>query len=267
MNTPNIKEIDRVLQFILATAGREDDFKDRELGPIHLIKYLYLADLAYAEEHQGATYTGVTWRFHYFGPWSNEAYTRIEPALEEIGAICKKLPSKYEKDMVRWTIRDDDLYRRLLEELPPELIRPVKKYVHQFNGMTEDLLHFVYVTRPMLKGRPGAVLDFSVPRRLIPDKDRCADSPGATGEGLSFKQKKKKKEAIEALRKHIQDRMEVKMKRPRIKPHSPRFDEVYYEGLKTLESLAGEAIPATRGTVYFSDDIWESSARFDPDVS
>ncbi len=50
--------IDHVIQLALLVAGREDDPFDRELGPIHLIKYVYLADLAYAERHGGETYTG-----------------------------------------------------------------------------------------------------------------------------------------------------------------------------------------------------------------
>ena len=100
----NIQAIDEVLQFAILTAGRQDDYYERELGPIHLIKYLYLADLAYAEQHSGETYTAINWRFHHFGPWSNDAYMRIEPALNQIGAKCKTIQSKYENDFVRWSI-------------------------------------------------------------------------------------------------------------------------------------------------------------------
>jgi hypothetical protein len=45
--------IDHVIQLAVLVAGREDDPFDRELGPIHLIKYVYLADLAHAERHGG----------------------------------------------------------------------------------------------------------------------------------------------------------------------------------------------------------------------
>jgi len=267
MNKAKTKQIDLVLQFILATAGREDDFKDRELGPIHLIKYLYLADLAHAQEHEGETYTGIAWKFHNFGPWSNDAYARIEPALQEIGAKYRSIPSKHEGDMVRWTIHDDDLYRLLAEKLPSEVTRPIRKYVHEFNGMTEDLLHFVYNTWPMLRARPGAILDFSVPPYRRAEKVAEPERSITMDEKLSFKQRKKKKEVLEQKRKQFQEHLEAKMKKPRVKPHPPRYDEIYFEGLENLESLAGEGIPHKEGTVYFSDDIWESRARFDPDVS
>jgi hypothetical protein len=42
----DIKKIDLLLKFILAAAGQEDT-GHRELGPIHLIKYVYLADPAF----------------------------------------------------------------------------------------------------------------------------------------------------------------------------------------------------------------------------
>lgn len=194
MNNPKTKEVDRLLQFILATAGREDDFRERELGPIHLIKYLYLADLAYAEEHDGETYTGIRWKFHHFGPWSTQAYERIEPALREIGATCKTLPSKYEEDMVRWTIRDDDLYRRLWDELPNEVARSVRKYVHQFDGITEDLLHFVYNTVPMLKGRPGSLLDMTAASQEKHHETQAfTESLPATKKSYRLKAKKEEK--------------------------------------------------------------------------
>ena len=266
MDPAKIKHIDLVLQFTLTAAGREDDFKDRELGPIHLIKYLYLADLVYAQEHEGETYTGIAWKFHHFGPWSNEAYARIEPALQEIGAKRRSISSKYEGDVVRWTISDDHLYLLLAEKLPSEVTRPIRKYVHEFNGITEDLLHFVYNTWPMLRARPGAILDFSVPAYRRAEKIAEPERSTALVEKLSFKQRKKKKEALEQQKKQFQEHLEAKMKKPRVKPHPPRYDEIFFEGLNNFESLAGEGIPHKEGAVYFSDDIWESRARFDPDV-
>ena len=90
----DVSKIDKVIQFALALAGQEDDFKDRSLGPIHLVKYVYLADLIYAER-KGDTFTGVEWKFHNFGPWSLEVFSRIDPALAAIGAERKALPSSF----------------------------------------------------------------------------------------------------------------------------------------------------------------------------
>jgi hypothetical protein len=50
----NINKVDLLLKYILAVAGQED-YGNREVGPIHLIKYVYLADLAFAEKHGGET--------------------------------------------------------------------------------------------------------------------------------------------------------------------------------------------------------------------
>ena len=48
-------KIDLLIQCAILIAGREDDYLDRQLGPIHLIKYVYLADLAYAERKCGGS--------------------------------------------------------------------------------------------------------------------------------------------------------------------------------------------------------------------
>ena len=47
----DISRVDKIIQYSLLIAGDEDDFSDRQLGPIHLIKYVYLADLDFAASH------------------------------------------------------------------------------------------------------------------------------------------------------------------------------------------------------------------------
>ncbi len=79
-----ISKIDKLIQYIVLVAGQKDEAFDRELGPIHLIKYLYLSDLAYAASHEGRTYTGLPWRFHHHGPYCQEAFQRLEPALRSM---------------------------------------------------------------------------------------------------------------------------------------------------------------------------------------
>jgi hypothetical protein len=54
----DINKVDLLLKYILAATGQED-FGNREVGPIHLVKYVYLADLAFAEKHGGETFTGA----------------------------------------------------------------------------------------------------------------------------------------------------------------------------------------------------------------
>ena len=48
-------KIDLLIQYAMLIAGQEDEYFDRRLGPIHLIKYVYLADLAYAERKCGGS--------------------------------------------------------------------------------------------------------------------------------------------------------------------------------------------------------------------
>ena len=79
---------DLIIQYALLLAGEEDERFDRQLGPIHLVKYVFLADLAHAKRHGGESFTGATWLFHNFGPWDVAVYERIDPAtqLQILGA-------------------------------------------------------------------------------------------------------------------------------------------------------------------------------------
>src|SRR5713101_52649 len=115
-------KVDLLLTYILAVAGQEEA-ENRELGAIHLIKYVYLADLAFAETHGGNTFTGVLWRFHHFGPWSAQVYERIEPVVREVRAEERRIPSKFEDDFVRWSLQDERLAERLDDAVPREVSR------------------------------------------------------------------------------------------------------------------------------------------------
>ena len=74
--------VDLLLQYTLLVSGEQDEFLDRQLGPIHLVKYVYLADLFHAKRNNGVTFTGIEWKFYKFGPWSQAVHERIELALE-----------------------------------------------------------------------------------------------------------------------------------------------------------------------------------------
>ncbi|MDM8552808.1 hypothetical protein QUF72_22195 [Desulfobacterales bacterium HSG2] len=279
----NIKETDRLLQFILATAGQEDfesqklapvtmdvtgeqiyaDQEDTELGPVHLIKYLYLADLSYAEDNEGETYTSLPWKFHHFGPWAEEAYLRIEPVLESIGAERRFVQlTAFEYD-VRWSVQqDDDSYYYLEKDIPLIITGSVQNYIRKFNAITEDILHFAYNTWPMLRAKPGDLLDFT-----LPDYVRKKKTDSAIPD-LSVRQKKKRKHAAQSLRGRFREKLKAKKRKVRIRfSPPPVYDDIFYEGLEALDLLAGEDMREMEGTVRFSDDIWESKARFDPDVS
>jgi len=264
MKKHNTHKIDLLLKYTLLVAGQED-WGNRELGMIHLIKYLYLADLAYSEHHNGETYTGLNWKFYNFGPWSEELYQRIEPALLTIGAEKKVYPStKYEKDCVRWSIQNDEMFEELDSELSIILTGAIQSSVHKFGSDTEGLLHFVYKTLPMLQALPGEIMDFT-PHKFTGQKPEQAQED-TTPIPLTTRQLKKRKEKLSAIRKSLKERLGKKKKQVRFIPTPPRYDDVFFEGMKYLDSLAGEPIESLEGTLIIADSVWKSKARFDPDV-
>ena len=251
--------IDQILTFALAVAGQED-FGNRHLGPIHLVKHVYLADLAHADRHGGATYTGTRWRFHHFGPWAVEVFNRIEPVVQETGAEERRFQSRFTDDFVRWTLSDEKLAERLDDALPLEVSRAVRNAVHQFGTDTSGLLHDVYVTRPMLRAAPGEDLDFS----LDPDEpERPATASELVPQPLSKRQRSARTAQLAALRERVQTELakrrefaaNVKTARP------PRYDDVFVEGVQELDRLAGEDLQPIEGTLEIADDIWKSRGR------
>ncbi|MFL6195298.1 MAG: hypothetical protein ACJ75H_14070, partial [Thermoanaerobaculia bacterium] len=139
------KKVDLVFQYALAVAGEAEDFRERELGPIHLLKYLYLADLAHARAEK-RSFTGVSWRFHKFGPWSVEAYERMQPAVQSVGAVERRFASPKNEEGIRWRVGDSRLALNLEAKLPWSVAREVRHAVREYGSDTSGLLHFVYKT-------------------------------------------------------------------------------------------------------------------------
>ena len=259
----NINRTKKLFQFILLTAGQEDSYFDRELGPIHLLKYLYLADIAHARFNEGKTFTGIEWKFHHYGPWSYEAFQLIEPALFDIGAEKKIIRStKFEDDFVRWKADNDRLYNTLYEELPIGIAGDLQKRIHEFGANTTELLHFVYNTAPMLIAAPEETLNvFVVINR--PDTDSCHEPIEIE---LTSRQKKKRKAQLDELKKKVREKLDNRAEPRMMTMTQPRYDEVFFNGVEELNSLAGEPICKGRFEARFSDEMWKSKARFDPDI-
>lgn len=265
MKIDTTNKLDRLIQYILLTAG-EGDLGDRELGTIHLIKYVYLADFYYAKHHNGHSYTGITWKFHSFGPWSAECFQRIQPALESIGAEKKVFPSnEYEKDCERWYLRDDELFDQLYGAMDLTIAGSVQRFVRRFAADTEGLLHFVYNTEPMLRAAPGETLVLVSHEQLLSD-EMTDNNESLTGPEPSARQVKKRKERLIEIKKNLRAKLNAKKHAPRFIPREPRYDEIYFEGMKQLEQLAGDPLEPFEGTAVFSVDVWKSKARFNPDV-
>jgi hypothetical protein len=258
----DVSRLDELLQFILAAAGQQDEHRDRELGPIHLIKYAYLADLAHAEVH-GATFTGTQWQFYHFGPWSPAVLDRIDPALESVGAVKRTIASAKYDDFVRYSLVDERLLERLDAHLPSVVVSTVRHAVREFASDTPSLLRHVYVTRPMLLAAPGELLTFEA----APPYPTEQELTQSTDAALSWKARKQKRERFVTRRDQIRARLAAAAEqKPAAIVPPPRYDDTYFEGLRALDELAGPSPAPMEAEAVFPADIWKSPMRRDPDV-
>ena len=250
--------IDQIVQFALARAAQEDDLTHREFGPIHLIKYVYLADLAFARSHQGETFTHVTWIFSHFGPWCSDVFHRLDESVEEIGANVRLVESdKFDKNGKRYSvvpIDADSIVRRLEQLLPSEVTSAVTAAVRNYVNDTTRLLHYVYQTLPMLQAAPNEKIDFrTVIREPMP--------PQPVAPKLSSNQEKKLGAALDLARRGFRERLAKVRAKDTTPPISapPRYDEIFQEGLQALDAEA--EIDVQGGEVSFPSDIWKSGWR------
>ncbi len=260
--------VDLILQYALVVAGENEEPFDRQLGCIHLIKYVYLADLAYSERHNGETFTGAKWRFHKFGPWEPKVDDRIEPALSGIGASTTRTSHpKYEDDFVRWHSPEDDLEKELSDQLPLVISIAIKKAVRSYGSDTATLLNHVYLTEPMLCAAPGEDLDF---RCKLQRSDHTQEPAQIEPQqSMTKKERDQRKQKIQDLRSLVRERLDKRKKEPELVTPDPppRYDEVFQQGLACLEAEAGPPIENQEEKAGLSDDIWKSPARYDPELS
>jgi hypothetical protein len=256
--------VDPLLQFILVVAGQQDEPRDRHLGPIHFLKYAYLADLAHARA-EGVTFTGAEWQFYDFGPWSPAVLDRVEPALQAIGAERKTMRGKVHGDFVRYTLHDERLLDRFDSRLPGSVVSAVRSAIREFGSDTPALLRHVYLTAPMLRASPGEVLDLQEPSRSEKALSRGIVAPEAPPEteqpdpAVAARQRRK-------IARQIHEELErrakgVRPSAPAPADPAPHYDDEFFAGVAWLDSLDGEPLPAGRGELAFSPDIWKSRGR------
>ncbi|MBW1650342.1 MAG: hypothetical protein JRJ44_06645 [Deltaproteobacteria bacterium] len=263
MQHQNYKKIELLLQYILLIASKQDDFTDQSLGEIHLIKYVYLADLEYAKYNKGNTYTELEWKFHNFGPWSSTLYNHIDLSLNKIEAVKKSIDGK-DKNFIRWNIKntDNSLTDKLGNRLNLIVNGSIQTKVKEHGSCTESLLNDVYTTLPMLQAAPGEILNFKPVFDEYKDKDDKIENI----QKMTDRQKKKRKMLIEDIKKNFQKRLkDKKTKKRALPPEPPIYDDFFFKGVEYLDSLGGNPIKNTEGIITFSDDIWHSKARFDID--
>jgi hypothetical protein len=261
----DLSRIDLLLQFALLAAGEEDEFQARTLGPIHLIKYVYLGDLAFAARNGGQTFTGIDWEFYRFGPWSQTVHARIEPALLSIGAEKMAFESDYEDraDWCRWAVSNEDLMGGIEKLVPSSISVKLKPLIHRYGSETAALLDFVYRTPPMLNAAPNEMLDFSLVAAAPPEAPPV--SPILRMNTLSAKKKRRFAERMRTLQRAAESRPPsvTQLINPVL---NPRYDEVYQDGVAWLEELAGERPPTGDTVAEFADEVWKSTTRKGSDV-
>jgi hypothetical protein len=244
-----------MVAYALATASEADDRRDRELGPIHLLKYTYLGDLAFAESNGGKPYSGVRWRFHKFGPWSLELYEYLPQAIQVSGAATRHLQSAYKEDAVRWSLPRPARVVDIQSRLPASVSAAIGNDVKHYYNDTYSLLHYVYRTAPMLCAAPGEDLAFKAREQSPPA------ASDATGEvkTLSKTQIKKIKEEFRSL---------LAARKTHSKPVAPQvsYDAEYFQILDLLDREVGDTLEESEGTLEFSPEVWKSEARRGSDI-
>ncbi len=259
----DLSRVDLLLQYALLVAGEEDDSFGRQLGPIHLIKYVYLGDLAYAQRNSGETFTGIEWKFHNFGPWSNTVHDRIAPALQVIGADKRTFESDYDEkgDWFRWSLQSDDLLTEKERSLPAAITIQLRPAIRKFGKDTSVLLDHVYRTAPMLDAAPGEILDF----RLAVKPKMEPGSAQLRMEMLSERKRRAFKERMAELRKSVSSRPSRKV--DLVNPvKNVRHDDIYRDGVAWLGQLAGDPLTPGEKTAEFSPEVWKSVTRKGSDV-
>lgn len=240
----NSKVLNDLVAFAIAEASRQD--RRVSLGPIHLVKYLYLADWEYAKDHGGESLTGLPWKFFHFGPYCDALEDEIEQAANQFtGGQTSYLSKKFGREFKRWEADSEDAsvdeaYYALEQQLPPAVVITIKRMVKEYGNDTNPLLHATYSTMPMRIAAPGELLDFraALQTECLPT-DQSEDSLHfralPTQEGLSKTQQRKRAEAFELIKQRMESaRLRSKNETTLIFPE-PLIDDVFWNGLAWLD--------------------------------
>lgn len=168
-----------------------------------------------------------------------------------------------EQEWFRWSLRDKHLLNEKERQLPITIKLKLRRDIHKFGKDTQSLLHYVYSTKPMLSAAPNEILDFSVAY------DAPVNEPEPQLLRMDNLSNKKKKEFGKRM-SELQTRYKNRQRKERklINPvTTPRYDDVYHQGITWLDGLAGEPFSEGEYLAEFSDEVWKSEARNSEDVS
>lgn len=251
------EKVDNLIAFLFACAARQDDFHDRELAPIQIIKLIYLADVDYAKA-TGETFSQAAWRFHHFGPWDAQVQQRIEPVARKLNAASRTIRSsdgsgsRYRLDPSRCDI--DALFYGLERKLPQIIVGSMSRTLRAYANDTYGLLGHAYRSTPMLQAKPNEMLKFE---KIEPEP---MPQPIETSK-LTVKERKRRKAIREQMKARYREKTEKRLMQQNPEAVAPEFcDSVLVEGLAWLDSLAGEELQPQSGILSVGD-IWDSEQR------
>lgn len=246
----------RLVPYALAVARECTDPWQRSLGPIHIIKYLYLADLQWAREHQGTTWTGIDWRFYLFGPFEEDASELVQDVLAhlDVERIVKDHP-KAENQRFEYRLRSEDTRSELEAGIDLPIRLTLRNAVRKYANDTSALLHDVYRTPPMLHAAPDKRLDFGT---VVEEPSMGVEVPVVA---LTDRQRKLRREALSTMRERFTSRLDQEIAARPLGGRAPRYDQVFQDGTRWLDDLAGSPPPEAPGTLSLDASIWRSPTR------
>jgi len=116
----------------------------------------------------------------------------------------------------------------------------------------------------MLNAAPEEILDFNhaVNSDVISENDE-------TKFELTPRQKKLLRQKISDFKLKVNKRLDdkIKSRKASVCPLPPRYDDVFSEGLAKLDEAAGTYPSEGNYLANFTNGVWKSTARHDPEIS
>ncbi|MBV6804653.1 hypothetical protein ACDI97_06800 [Xanthomonas axonopodis pv. fascicularis] len=147
---------------ILAVLQTAKNLGMRGLTKTALMKYIYLLDCFYAQEHNGTIQSGSGWYLHHYGPFA----VNLTSAIDEVsnrGLIQSRSGEYGNKDFSTYWLGEYPIGPEFTAlGLSSTLSSRLTGLIRKFQGELPRLLDYVYFeTVPMKGAEPGKPLDFS----------------------------------------------------------------------------------------------------------
>lgn len=171
------------------------------LGKTALVKLVYLLDVEHYRRY-GTLATGLKWRFHHYGPYTEEleAAIRSNPYITVAGDNISRRAYRFGRDE-SWR----EIYRAFRSQFGLRVEQIAERIVADWGEEPlVVILNYVYFeTEPMQNARRGAVLDFStIPRETLGTRDTpvSLSLPKETLSRLHQRMKQRKEEKSQTSR-------------------------------------------------------------------